>query len=108
MAETDYVVTRAVASANIARDPGNNFEVDPLVQLAWQKALRDSGEAVIGHYHSHPVGKPEPSLRDIAAAHDAGLLWLITAFDAQGTPVTRGYSIARDCATVRPIPLEVL
>lgn len=73
-----FEVTKAVASRNLA-DAAHRFEIDPIVQLTWQKALRGTDEAVIGHYHSHPGGLPEPSARDVADAQDPDLLWLITA-----------------------------
>ena len=37
------------------------------------------GPRLIGHYHSHPAGLAEPSLRDAEAADDLGRLWLIVA-----------------------------
>ena len=87
-----YRITRAVASRNLAASP-DRFEVDPLLQLEWQKRLRGTGEAVIGHYHSHPKGPAEPSARDIDDAHDPELLWLICRAGEPGS--SRAFIISR-------------
>jgi proteasome lid subunit RPN8/RPN11 len=81
----DFEVTRHAPSRNLAASPHKHFEIDPLLQLHWQKALRGTEEAVIGHYHSHPKGTPEPSPTDIADAHDPTLLWLITGLEPPRT-----------------------
>ncbi|TZG29614.1 Mov34/MPN/PAD-1 family protein [Sphingomonas montanisoli] len=63
--------------ANVADDPARRFEIDPAALFAAHKAAR-RGEAAapIGHYHSHPSGRAEPSMCDAAAA-EPGTLWLI-------------------------------
>jgi proteasome lid subunit RPN8/RPN11 len=68
-----------VASAtNVAADPTDSFEIDPAALFAAMRAERDGGPPVIGHYHSHPNGRPDPSPRDAAAA-TPGRLWMIVA-----------------------------
>jgi proteasome lid subunit RPN8/RPN11 len=57
------------------------FEIDPSEQFRLLRALRGTDRAIIGCYHSHPNGKPEPSPRDIAAAGEEGFLWLIVAIE---------------------------
>ena len=69
-------VERVVSCRNVADDPATGFEIDPQVLIAAHKAARAGGPAVIGHYHSHPTGKAEPSARDAAAARD-GEVWVI-------------------------------
>jgi proteasome lid subunit RPN8/RPN11 len=95
-----FRITRHAPSRNLAASPNDRFEIDPLTQLHWQKALRGTIEAVIGHYHSHPRGRPEPSATDIAEAHDPALLWLIT-----GLTGTSAFIIdaARQRVTALPI-----
>lgn len=66
------------AAANVAADPTRWFEVDPAVLIAALRAERGGGPQLLGHYHSHPGGVPEPSPRDLAAA-EPGRLWLIVA-----------------------------
>lgn len=67
------------ACANVAADPRTAFEIDPAALIAAHRAARAGGAALIGHYHSHPGGKPMPSPRDAAAAMGDGAVWLIVA-----------------------------
>lgn len=64
-------------AANVAPDPGRHFELDPAVLIAVHRAARAGGPAIIGHYHSHPSGRPEPSAMDAASAAPDGSLWMI-------------------------------
>ncbi|RDE05232.1 Mov34/MPN/PAD-1 family protein [Sphingomonas aracearum] len=71
-------IAEARPCRNIADDPARRFEIDPAALLAAHRAARGSGPALLGHYHSHPSGKPEPSACDAAHALDVGALWIIT------------------------------
>lgn len=64
-------------AANVAGDPMRHFELDPQTLLAAHKSARTGGPTVLGHYHSHPGGHPEPSSTDAACAAPDGSLWLI-------------------------------
>lgn len=94
----DAVVIAVHPSENLAKDC-RSFEVDPALHMSLQRRLRDSGEKIIGVYHSHPLGPPQPSLRDNNAARAAaypGWVWLITALAPPGAgdrerPVTRAF-----------------
>lgn len=66
--------------ANVAADPRDSFEIDPVALIAAHRAARAGGPAPIGHYHSHPGGTATPSARDAAAAQ-AGSYWIIIAGD---------------------------
>lgn len=61
---------------NVAADPRDSFEVDPAALIAAHRAARGGGPALVGHYHSHPGGFPDPSARDAAAA-EPGSYWII-------------------------------
>jgi proteasome lid subunit RPN8/RPN11 len=75
-------IDRAMPCRNVAPDPTTRFEIDPAMLIAAHRAARrGEGPAVIGHYHSHPNGRPDPSPRDAAAAAPDGHLWLIVADD---------------------------
>lgn len=65
--------------ANIHPQPATRFELDPGALLAAHRAARGGGPAVIGHYHSHPSGKSEPSAEDAAQAAADGAIWVIVA-----------------------------
>lgn len=69
-------VVEVRACRNIADDPTTAFEIDPQALIDAHKAARAGGPTVIGHYHSHPTGRAEPSARDAAAAH-GGEVWVI-------------------------------
>jgi len=84
------VVKDLALSDNVSDgDRGANFEIDPEVYLAAQKAARVGAPAVVGVWHSHPDGEPFPSDADRQRSHEPGWLWLITAV---------GRSSAETCA----------
>ena len=58
------------------------FEIDPAAHLRLRRIAREAGRAVVGCYHSHPNGRPMPSVRDVPGESD--FVWLIAALDAQG------------------------
>ena len=64
-------------AGNIAADPARHFELDPAVLIAAHRGARKGGPAILGHYHSHPSGRAEPSVTDAASAAPDGSLWLI-------------------------------
>lgn len=72
-------VEALVPARNVARDPARSFEIDPATLLATYRNARGDGHKVIGHWHSHPNGRAEPSTRDAARATDNGQIWLIIA-----------------------------
>jgi len=61
----------------------DRFEVDPAEQFRLMRALRGTGRAMIGCYHSHPDGRAEPSPRDLDGAGEDGFIWLIAALAAR-------------------------
>jgi proteasome lid subunit RPN8/RPN11 len=66
---------------NVAADPESRFEIDPLLLLAHYRAQRTGGAQIIGCYHSHPRGNPDPSMTDAAQAEGRGEVWLICSSD---------------------------
>jgi proteasome lid subunit RPN8/RPN11 len=70
------MIETARPAANVAPDRARTFELDPAVLLQAHRSARVGGPVVLGHYHSHPTGRAEPSAADAAAA-EPGLLWLI-------------------------------
>ena len=82
----DGIAARATAlhaTKNIgeARD---RFEIDPAEHIGLLKALRGTGRAIIGCYHSHPNGRAQPSPRDREGASEEGFIWLIQPVTADG------------------------
>ncbi len=66
-------------AANVAARPTDSFEIDPAALLRGHREARGDGKIVIGHYHSHPNGSRQPSLRDAARAVEDAQIWLIIA-----------------------------
>lgn len=76
---THGVIQHAQRTQNVAADRRRHFEIDPQALIDAWRAARTGGPAIVGYYHSHPTGRPEPSATDRAqAAHD-GNVWAIAA-----------------------------
>lgn len=77
---TDLVVTRVEASPNVTEtDQTDRFEVDPQVRFDLMRVLEGTNKRIIGHYHSHPDHPAQPSVHDLAQAHEPDLVWLIVS-----------------------------
>ena len=86
-------VTRSLDSPNKSPTPERAFEIDPQLWLDARSALGGGAageDDVVGLYHSHPAGPPEPSPRDRAASWGDGLVWLIVGLET-GTPATAAF-----------------
>ena len=95
--DQDLRIAEIVPAANVATDPEREFELDPAVHIATLRRLRESGgtNRIIGHWHSHPNGRDEPSAKDAAMIGDPGLVWLITAVhDGRALPVRAFQAVA--------------
>jgi len=77
-----YDVARIVPSRNLAAEQTgrkDRFEIDPKLRFDVMRACEGSGEAIIGHYHSHPDHPAAPSKTDFSMAWDADFVWVIVA-----------------------------
>lgn len=105
-------VTRTVEAANVA-DPherGRRFLMDPRVVLNVQRALRGSGERLLGFYHSHPDGSSEPSAPDRSyMVLWPGTAWLIVPV-AGGVPAgaPRAWWLEENAVMARELELELV
>ena len=72
-------------AANVHANPQRFFELDPVILLETQRVLRGSGQAIIGHYHSHPTGDAMPSHWDAKMAAADDRYWLIIGRDRRMT-----------------------
>lgn len=72
-------ITALRETANVAPDPRRHFEIDPAALIAAHRAARAGGPALVGYFHSHPVGDPAPSPTDRASAAQDGRIWAIAA-----------------------------
>lgn len=76
-------IEQAMPAANVCDDKKHRFELDPAALIAAHRAARSGGLEIIGHYHSHPGGRPEPSAID-AEMSRPGQYWLIVADGVAG------------------------
>lgn len=102
------VVTAVITSENLASNPENAFEIDPALILAQQKASRQSGGKILGHYHSHPDGTAAPSLQDQKQNYDPGLIWMIVSVNEGGCQEIKTYGTKSATGSLEPIPLDLL
>lgn len=58
------MIAESVPATNIAEAATRRFEIDPAELLALHRSCRERGLEVVGYYHSHPDGKPQPSELD--------------------------------------------
>lgn len=74
---SDAAIVGHRPAANVHPAPETHFEIDPQALIDAHRAARNGGPQVVGYYHSHPSGPPEPSATDrVRAAHD-GMIWAI-------------------------------
>jgi len=67
-----------------ARD---RFEIHPEDHFAALKTARANGRVIIGCYHSHPNGIPQPSEIDRAGGGEENFIWLIAALTQSKGPI---------------------
>jgi desampylase len=72
-------ITEARQTANVHPTPQTRFAIDPQALIDAHRAARAGGADVIGYYHSHPLGPPDPSATDRASASGDGKVWAIIA-----------------------------
>jgi desampylase len=76
---------------NIAQT-ADAFEIDPAAHIALLRAVRGTGRAIVGCYHSHPNGRAEPSERDRAGASETGFVWLIAALNGESGCTVKAFT----------------
>jgi len=105
----DVVISAARESKNLAPNPCAGFEVDTGLRLRLQRELRDSDAAIVGVFHSHPSGDPEPSATDRASIWEPELIWLITAVSAGAVGESRAFSVDTNngAATFRSVAMAI-
>jgi proteasome lid subunit RPN8/RPN11 len=59
----------------------DRFEIDPARHIALLRQLRAADRSIIGCYHSHSNGRPEPSELDRDSAAESNFVWLIVALE---------------------------
>jgi proteasome lid subunit RPN8/RPN11 len=83
-----------VAALHPARNlsgEADRFEIDPADHFRALHAARERGQAIVGCYHSHPNGRPEPSPRDGDGAGEHGFVWLIAVLGSDTVTDIRAF-----------------
>lgn len=70
-------ITALRPAPNVHPTPRTRFEIDPRTLIEAHRAMRAGGPRLVGYYHSHPSGLPEPSAKDHALAAGDGMIWAI-------------------------------
>jgi proteasome lid subunit RPN8/RPN11 len=109
-------VTRVVASANTMiehhtapndQSGRDSFEIDPQVRFDLMRALADTSETIVGHYHSHPDHPARPSERDLDMAFEPELVWLIVSVRTGQATVPQAWRLNRDSREIVSVSLEI-
>ena len=104
-------ILEAVPASNGAADPRRRYEISPVDHFAQIKRCRAISAAqaetfaVLGAYHSHPHGGPEPSETDTAEAFRDFIFVIVGLGSARGGMEIRGYSLQGE--TLAPVELAV-
>jgi proteasome lid subunit RPN8/RPN11 len=91
-----WCVTAIHETANLAEEHTRHFLIDPQAQFDLMRGLRESGRAIIGCFHSHPDGAPQPSVTDHANAFEPDFLWLIAGGSPGSGLTLRAYLFAEE------------
>ena len=76
---TGDLVNHIYPVTNIATDPKHQFLMAPEEQFETMRRIRESGEEMIGIYHSHPETPAEPSATDLEMAAYPDVFYLIVS-----------------------------
>jgi proteasome lid subunit RPN8/RPN11 len=71
-----YRVSSVIPATNELHSPVR-YRIDPHEQIAAFNLIDDQGLELVGIYHSHPAGPPDPSPTDIAEAFYPEAVYLI-------------------------------
>jgi len=73
-------VTAVIRCVNTRKDsPHNRYDIDPRELIRIQCEGRESGQEIVGFYHSHPDHPSLWSATDLTEAHWFGCSYLITS-----------------------------
>jgi len=102
----------AVSASNGAAEPTRRYEISPVDYFAQIRRCRRINEAqsenfaVVGAYHSHPRGGPEPSETDTAQAFRDFVFLIVGLGGTAGGMQIGAYALHDDRLT--PVPLTVV
>ena len=89
-------VARALRARNLDRERARDrYELDPRDFLAADRDARESGDEIVGIWHSHPDHPAEPSETDRLAAWE-GWSYLIVAVTRERVTDVRSWRLSRE------------
>lgn len=100
------VPSRCYPVANVAAAPQRLFAMDPALQIAAMRSMRDRGEELFAIYHSHPASPAFPSATDLAQANYPETLYLIISLQTRGVLEMQGFTLQGK--VVKEVPLEIV
>ncbi|MFC7202359.1 desampylase [Haloferax namakaokahaiae] len=83
LAGTGNTLSRILPVSNVADEPRVAYELDPQETLTKIESVEESGDSVLGFYHSHPESAPVPSATDREQASWPGYVYLICSPDGR-------------------------
>ena len=84
------VAYELIRARNMAEDRVNNYAVDQQTLLL-QFKFEDTGDEMMGVYHSHPISVAYPSATDAWNAHYPDSIYLICSLEFDDAPVIRAF-----------------
>lgn len=86
-------------------DKGSRFMIDPAHLIVVQRKLEKGDDDLVGFFHSHPGGPPEPSETDLENAWP-GYLYLIQDGRDGDPGEVRGWRLREDRSGFDPVEIE--
>jgi proteasome lid subunit RPN8/RPN11 len=106
--KTDGRAERVYRMRNVAADPFVTYEAAPEELFAAQRSMRESGEQLLGIYHSHPrADDPAPSATDVRLAYYPSAVYFIVGLGGE-KPNLRAFRISEDLGRWEPVAYEVV
>lgn len=101
---SNRLVTHAHPLRNMAADPEKRYFAAPEDLFEAMRSIRDSGQSLVGIYHSHPRRPAYPSPTDVEMAFYPDALYFIMALEPQAD--LRAYRIID--SKIEGVPILVL
>jgi proteasome lid subunit RPN8/RPN11 len=76
---------------NVSEQPHTRYHMDPALQIAALRELRENGETLFAIYHSHPTSPAQPSQLDLLEWTYPEALCLIVSLNTRGVLELRGF-----------------
>jgi proteasome lid subunit RPN8/RPN11 len=105
---TDAVVRTIYRARNVSAAPLVAYEAAPEDLFRAQRKMRESGEELIGIYHSHPrASEPRPSETDVRLAYYPSAVYLILGL-GNSEPCLRAFRISEREDTWEQVEFKVI